>query len=311
MTTSHEAIVYIHGVSQDLDGASHADQYQAMNDGIRRVSPSWPASYLGIEWGWHPVVEAGYGHQRLAEAQKALGDRVMTAIHRSADWTINPGRIIADNLRRLLFYGMADAFYYVSEDGKRTIRNAIARRVAAFLQPRLADDGPVSLTLLGHSAGSVIAMDFLFFLFYPDEGRSHVYLPSGDPSEDDAMVLRRLAQAGRLRLRRLFTFGSPVTMLACRSNAVVDILAGGGRLDPRDYGLLSGFSAASALEGPRWLNVWDRDDPIAWPVEPLIARGTGGPCAEDVYIDVSDSISRSHTAYWQSSSVHRLIGQRW
>jgi hypothetical protein len=63
----------------------------------------------------------------------------------------------------------------------------------------------------------------------------------------------------------------------------------------------------SDLEGARWLNLWDKDDPIAWPTAPLM----GSPLAEDCYVDVSDSVASAHDAYWMSERVHELIANEW
>jgi hypothetical protein len=110
-----------------------------------------------------------------------------------------------------------------------------------------------------------------------------------------------------LRLRRLITFGSPISFLAFRSDALVEILARDDRLRPEDYGLKSELTGEPPLPGPRWINLWDRDDPIAWPVSPLMES----ELVEDVYVDVSNSVTSAHTAYWKSRKVHKEIARRW
>jgi hypothetical protein len=56
----------------------------------------------------------------------------------------------------------------------------------------------------------------------------------------------------------------------------------------------------------RWINSWEKDDPIAWPVEPLMSGA--GDVVVDRYVDVSnDPID----AYWASASVHDLIAAAW
>jgi hypothetical protein len=124
--------------------------------------------------------------------------------------------------------------------------------------------------------------------------------------------LRKLAQNNKLRIRRLITFGSPITSMAFRSDAILDVLAANNELDPVDYGLdRNPKSFGKPLQGPRWINIWDKDDPIAWPVEPLMKESSNRKIVSDVYIDVSDSISESHNKYWESTKVHEAIADSW
>jgi len=80
------------------------------------------------------------------------------------------------------------------------------------------------------------------------------------------------------------------------------------QLDPADYGLTADPFGAN-LKGPRWINIWDRDDPIAWPVEPLMQGDDA--VVKDEYVDLSDLVSQAHGLYWESEKVHRSIGAAW
>ena len=101
---------------------------------------------------------------------------------------------------------------------------------------------------------------------------------------------------GALRLRRFITFGSPITLVACRSDAVVQILSDGKQLDARDYGLQSHLrDGVSELDGPRWINFWDKDDLISWPVEPLMSDSRAA--AQDISISMYQTEPRKFTAH--------------
>ena len=312
MSIPTELIVYIHGVSSDLRGRDHAPDYESLHEGVAAHNAAWPTRFLGVEWGWNHDSGAPKSQQLLTDAQRQLGARAMPALMGPRDFTVNPARAALNSLRSLLLYGFADMFYYVSADGKAAIRDAVASQIIDYVDEEHGDsDDPVSITILGHSAGSVIAFDFLFSLFY--RGDDHVFVKHAEGEADcgaGMARLRQLAGTGKLRLRRFYTFGSPITMLACRSDAVLGILAKNRELDPVDYGLTSQLDG-DRLDGIRWLNLWDRDDPIAWPIEPLIGDVRKRPVAEDVYVDVSDSVTKSHTTYWRSEKVHRLIAGRW
>jgi hypothetical protein len=57
------------------------------------------------------------------------------------------------------------------------------------------------------------------------------------------------------------------------------------------------------------MNIWDRDDPLAWPVEPLMDTSSG--TVSDVYVNVSDWITKAHNAYWTSKAAHKAIAKGW
>ena len=312
MSLPLELVVYVHGVSNDLCGRRHTPEYEAMHKGVAARNPAWPSKYVGVEWGWNHDGGEAKSHQLLTEAQRHLGARALHGVTAPWDFTLNPARSVVNSMRPLMIYGFADIFYYVSADGKKAVRGAVATQIADFIRSETGGDETtlISLTMLGHSAGSVVCFDFLFYLFC---ARGHVYLDRSDPGYEAAKWLRELAQGAekRLRLRRLITFGSPITMLACRSDPVLGILARGNGLDPRDYGLASNWAVGQPLSGARWINLWDRDDPIGWPVEPLMADVGDEPMVEDVYADVSDAITAAHDKYWRSRFVHRTIGEKW
>ena len=208
----------------------------------------------------------------------------------------------------------------MSADGKNAVRYAVAEQLVTCLEPiRGSPRPPVSLTLVGHSAGSVVAFDFLYFLF-SDRTLEEFIDPAKvtkaerfDATMNALVELKQMAIAGQLRVRRLFTFGSPITPLAYRSDKVLQILAGpdgANRLDPADYGLLANLATfGDALANPRWINLWDKDDVIAWPVEPLMQGA--GDVVVDRYIDVSDTPTEAHTAYWTSEEIHNAIAAAW
>ena len=107
------------------------------------------------------------------------------------------------------------------------------------------------------------------------------------------------------------TFGSPLAFTIFRNDAILGTLASDKQLDPSDYGLTSNFRGEHPqLSGPRWINFWDKDDPISFPIEPLVAQ-PDTVFALDVYSDVSDMLTQAHNAYWNNESVHREIGKRW
>ena len=337
----HEVIAYVHGVTP-IDQTDHVAQYANLHNAITaqaaKLDPpkQIPPRYCGVEWGWDPTNGQGKSHQLLNKAEEMLGKRALAAASDPSDWTINPMRIAVDKFRPLMIFNFSDMFYYASQDGKNALRYAMANSIIEHLRSLNVDldNDAVSLTLIAHSAGSVIAFDFLFALFYhPRQARDFIdpALVKTGPSEkgptaaaspdevektlNDLDRLKSLAEAGRLRARRLFTFGSPVTPLAFRADSLLNILARddndprGNRVDGAQYGLTTNGNFQDPLPNPRWVNFWDKDDPIAWPVEPLMKQA--GAEVKDVYIDVSDSATNAHTSYWENKEFHRRIAEFW
>ncbi len=316
----HEYLIFIHGVSQDSESSEddgltpkekHQQSYDSLYEGISKVGSSFPnraewklATPCYIEWGSNFDQQPDpKGDRLLAAAQDNFANRILPNVQDSKDFALNPVRAFLPTLRTLMIKGFSDMFYYVSREGKNSVRKTIALQILECIQEPLASGEPISLTFFGHSAGSVVAFDFLFSLFFSQE---HLFLE--DEMDKDIKELRSLVAARKLRVRRLITFGSPISMLAFRSDAVLKVLANNRRLNPSDYGFDQDLATDSPLTGGRWLNFWDKDDLISWPVEPLMKKSDS---LQDIYLDAGDHISSVHNEYWTSKKMHAEIAARW
>lgn len=293
-----EEIVYVHGVVAPRRRSHDAD-YRSLRDGLsaqlrRRGHDELPplAASVRVEWGYdHP---AAGDTALLARAQALVADRVAAATPRDrTSWRDLPFARAVTPVRELVANAWADLVYYTSEDGKAKVREVVWGQVLRRARP----DQPVDLTLVGHSAGSLIVVDFLFWLFSGQRDDADVARMGLDPRE---------VRAARehWRVRRLVTLGSPLTPLMVRSVHVTAVLAGGGRLDLADLGM---DRPAHDGHAPTWCNVWDRHDVLAFPVAPF---WTGGRVV-DLYPDHSDALVSSHEAYWRSERVHAALAERW
>lgn len=320
----HEAFVYMHGVStQRDDDKSHQELYERLHGEVLEANRSVPPAYVGIEWGWaYRGIENAKGHELLTRAQANLAAGITEAVNREVDFTLNPLRLALKAARPLIAFGFADAFYYTSADGKRQVRSAMILQIVEALRDEIEaaknGDTLISLSFVAHSAGSMAVFDLLYYLF-GDPDCTFIRTDHDDPDADvceranDAISpLRELARDGKLRIRRFFSLGSPIAPLAVRADPVLEILAdpsGPGALDPAQYGLTRNPSAfGDPLDNPRWINMWDKDDLIAWPIEPLMQYHKS---VKDWYVDVSDSVAKAHNAYWSSIKVQRLIADKW
>ncbi|MGA0333125.1 MAG: hypothetical protein ACO3NW_04135 [Kiritimatiellia bacterium] len=306
MSDVRDVVFYIHGVTPRREPAPHLAIYREFHEGVGKLNPGWPQNFSGAEWGWNPGQQTPTDQELLSQAQLQLGEQVLPAVFTAKDFSLNPGRLALNQLREINFFGFSDMFYYTSDTGKEAVRAAICRQLLSFVEKEFQRSGPeLRLTFVGHSAGAVIAFDLLFHLFHPPEAPYSQHCFVDQSGKQESLRLRELSQSGKLKLRRLITFGNPLTAMALRHSRVVEIFAAGERLNPAHYGL----TPDPELPGARWLNLWDLDDPLAWPVEPLLYNDQ--QAVEDVYVNVSDWITKAHNAYWSSKASHRAVAERW
>ncbi len=143
---------------------------------------------------------------------------------------------------------------------------------------------PADLTVLGHSLGSVIASDYLW-----DHTRTSV-----EPHH----------LAGRsLSIKNVILMGSPMALYALRNNPgadraqLADSLSAPIQVDP---------------DGGLWLNCYDPQDPIAFPLKPIHAYEEAGVI--DYPVKAGNWLTgwnpASHVGYWRSAEVASTIGHK-
>ena len=327
-----EFVIYIHGVEPQVEGHSHRLKYEMLHRGISEEledDPRYKAwhhvNVCMTEWGWNAPGSGSLGnHRRLTEAQQRLGTKVLDEVKKH-HWLPLDLQLV---FRQLTLFGFADIFYYVSTDGKRSIRAAVSKQIADGIGKALHDDETlISLTFVGHSAGSVIAFDLAYYLFSnmptfiqadnsPDTHAGDMRRQAKVMRETHYTIsslqkLQKAAQDGRLRLRRMITFGSPIAMLAYRNDSLVELFADGKQISPVLHGLTRNPRRfRDSVKGPRWINIWDKDDPISFPLAPLFDN-PGQKVIRDFQVNTSSVPFRGHTTYWASPKVHRLIARYW
>lgn len=283
-----EAVIYVHGIVGRKFG-SHRGDYRAFRDGMEKQGITLPSieDSTSIEWGW-PVPSA-QETGRLAQAQQELGSLTESA-RQSDKWT----KSLMRPLRDLVFFGWSDIAFYLDNGGKEQARNVVWRTILRSWPT----DSSVDLTLISHSAGSLIAHDFLFFLFSGE--RDHT-------REQFARDCDWQGAAENWRIRRVVTMGSPFTPLLVRSSTLLRTIASspGPWLDPADIGF---DRVAHDGNRPIWLNVWDRHDILSYPVEGVYDSNGR---IRDLFPDHSDRPDKAHASYWSSKKVHKVLAKHW
>ncbi|NLE52780.1 MAG: hypothetical protein GX613_15390 [Chloroflexi bacterium] len=160
------------------------------------------------------------------------------------------------------------------------IHAEVARGLDALSADRTGEGAP--LTIIGHSLGSVIASDYVWDQTH---GKTH-----------------HLDKHG-LALVNMVLLGSPMALYALRGNA------GGGPESIRES-----LSAPVQIDpaGGWWLNLYDRQDAIAFPLEPVEAYQRAGviDCAVNAGNWLTGWNLASHTGYWRCRRVATIIGYK-
>ncbi len=106
----------------------------------------------------------------------------------------------------------------------------------------------------------------------------------------------------RLRVRRLYTFGSPLAAWFIRANSLLEKIVNGQQLKVDDIGL----QADPGLDNPRWVNFWSLTDVAAFPLNFLYDQTD---VVEDHYLNVGWIFPNTHGAYWSSSKIAKYIAK--
>lgn len=300
-----EVPLFLHGITPERRPGSHDEDYDALlglvNKALRtRGKPPFHHEPIRVEWGWDSG-QAGLADRLLAGAEARASGAVHAAEQGIHDLTLNPARVVYRSLRRSFIHGFADLFFYVSADGERAVREHVFSCVAGAAN-RLGRGERVSLTVFAHSAGSVIAHDLLYHIFGSGPAE-----PECGGARREILAARDLMGRGRLRIRRLYTLGSPITPLLVRADSLLKRLVEGRPLDPSELG----FGWDLTLGNPRWVNFWDEDDIFAFPVAFNYAAGPHGKAVEDRYADLGDIFPAVHGRYWRSQKVADFVAQTW
>lgn len=191
------------------------------------------------------------------------------------------GRLDWTRLRRFMVHFLADVVAYQITEHDQEVYDAIHEVFANALKElaRVAGvDAP--LCVVAHSLGTVIASNYVYDLQqYPARDIRAKTVPAamGDTPLERGETFTDI-----------YTLGSPLSLFSLRYP---------------EFG--------TPLEVPgRWLNVYDRDDVIAWPLKTLNAA-YAAQVDEDRQVSVGPLALTwtplCHTGYWDDRGVHAAV----
>jgi len=199
------------------------------------------------------------------------------------------------SLRRFMVNFAADAIAYQPAPKDRDAYDRIHARVATSLNKLAAEAGPAApLCLIAHSLGTVIVSNYIYDL---EKHARKKLIPRQVRNEMDDTPLER----GET-LASLYTFGSPIALWSLR---YPDFGRPINVPSPKLAGHHPGVPPVA-----EWLNFYDEDDVIGYPLRTLNAAYKAAVKA-DVPVNAGSLLSSwnplSHNGYWTDNDVTKPI----
>lgn len=192
--------------------------------------------------------------------------------------------------RYFMTFFVGDAIAYVDEFDNG-IRRRVWEQMAAILKPESAGQIP-KFSVIGHSLGSVIAYDFVHAL---NSAPGKIFDLSPDPAKNVKLSAAQIAllQTG---FCNLITLGSPIALFWMRRRD----------LWQNDFAGLN-----NPVQGAqRWLNFWDNEDIIAYPLRNFFSTGNVEDIRiEDIRFDTSIMMPWAHTGYWKNKALAERVAE--
>lgn len=268
-------VLFVHGIGDQEPGYANG-MIEGLCSHLERLDAD-PAQVCFEPVWWSPALA-----QREEELIRRLGAR------NRLDWM---------SLRRFVVHSLADALAYqdvarsqgqldVYDEVHAVIREGVAR-LRRRLREGLADDAPdVPLVVIAHSLGCHMMSNFIW------DARA----ASADGGPDNAFE-----RCETLALMITLGCNIPLFTLAYQDLQPIDV--------PGED-ILSAFPAGTDPDDVagvcKWLNYYDPDDVLGYPLKPL-GPGYDQVVTADITVNVGGALSswnpRSHTAYWTDDDV--------
>lgn len=297
---STEVIIYIHGITPSPAPGLHKADYDMFHSLLTQELFSLgklpPANRIDVEWGYRgPTIETG--DKILAETERYLHQKAEEEADKNWDFAVNPLRMVHTTIRKSFLLGFTDMFYYISEDGKSEVRRNVLSTILQKL-PKLPAGDHYEFTIISHSAGTIIMHDLLYIIF-GGSSKDHLI----DPADIELLdKIKTYAKNGRVFIKSFVTMGSPITPMIVRSQSLLNLINNNGALN----GKIS-LDSIGITGKAKWLNFWDKDDVISYPVEFLYDNPNG--LLKDCYANIGDTFPDVHSAYWGADEVAQIVAE--
>lgn len=294
-------LIFIHGIGELEGNDSSCLGYDMLWNLLIKQSGSSPSvfnqQFGRIDVVWH-VGELHHAEETLSKTSFP---------------NLDPGMLRPmDRLRSFMTFFIGDVAAYVSED-VNFIRRKVWEQIWHYHDKETGHtfkqllEAGATYSIVAHSLGTVIAFDYLFDLFHPQEPKLFVPAPDADERPEDAELTIKdikLASAttDELQLlqnsfRHFFSMGSPIGLFLMRK----------GCLWANDNPFATVYNPIREKDRV-WYNFWDSEDPIAYPVEQLFKKNPENNVCRLRDIPVETGwIFSAHVDYWKNNTVAQTV----
>lgn len=205
------------------------------------------------------------------------------------DWT---------KLRTFVVDNIGDAIAYELTPAQDDIYRQTHVRVAERLNDLEVQTGPdASISIAAHSLGSIVISNYLWDIQHPKTPPQDQY----EWPHPDVQAAMMTPTSRMSNLANLFTFGSPIALWALRYPGLGEPVA--FPMPGRAYPQL----------GVDWLNFFDDDDVIAYPLKPISTQ-YDSVVTRDIKVNAGSFFTNwtplSHTQYWGDSEITNPIADK-
>lgn len=275
-------LVLVHGIS---DGEGPYD-FKALWSGLAKAYESKHKvefdKYFAIapvEWdsatdpGEANIFKAGFEEIRNSDKNLVHGNfiEVGAALINTRAW------------RYFSTFLVGDVIAYIDESDNK-IREFVWSLLKKYL---VRDDASIKpFSFIGHSLGSVIAYDFVFSLMV----RNMIY-----DFVDKPVLTEEEIKEWQSAFTNLYTLGSPIGLFMMRKR----------ELWQNEFAALINPVDSSQVNRV-WLNIWDKEDLVAYPLERIFEQKEG-KSLKDVQVDTGRFMPWAHTEYWGDQETATAI----
>ena len=275
------AVAIVHGIGSQ--GPNFADAMEAKVIARFAERARIPVAAAKEALLFQPV----YWAPALAERERKLWGKLTDG--KNLDWT---------SMRRFMVEFAADAIAYQPMPSERNVYTDVHGVFADALANVVRRGGPdLPLVVIAHSLGTVIASNY-FYDLQQSPKRASAKRPDLVPKSVREKMGDTPLERGET-LAWLYTMGSPIGLWSLR-------------YENPDFGVpirVPDAEFAKAHPGLRcgWVNLYDEDDVIGYPLKGLYP----GAILEDVQVNVGNLLSSwnplSHNGYWTDGDVTERI----
>ena len=311
-----EVAIFVHGISPAKEDSDSDETYKKLVNSLKKYyailgpgdSTSLPFSEKNLIFIRYGTLKKGedihYGNDSdyMTSVQRKIGELDAQVWGVTKDDPPSMLRSVGwKGVREILLYGVSDAFYYNSKDGGNDIRQTILLQILSGLVKSgtldrngiLPEEKKLSITIFAHSLGGIVMYDILRSIFIDVDNMRESY-----PEPDAYAIvdsLHKLKRAGRLRVRKFYTFGTQISMMFLKYPGALKYLK-----DDKLQDISPIFPPDKEIRDPRWINFWDKDDILGYPFDFLFERrkADNGKIIKDIAVDAGDYLP--HVLYWNN-----------